>query len=787
MSSSSVVGDDFLVPQVEQPSKKNSTLPLGPAEVSVQMAETTSNSDCEQQPAPFKDQRLVRCAHTIIRVAPLFSKPTICNLCAHHIWVWQGKVRTCTRCEVYLHELCFQELVAGLARVAEGEDPSEAFTRARKELDPDFQSPASQQAPPAASVQDEAVPAPNPAQPQWFGVLGAGSTAVPPESISTGLMRFMNAARSAFGPTSTPPVSPAPNPTTPPPAAELTFTDDNSSPLSTTTGFLHTHELLSRTSYIPTLCSVCKYVLAGPCYCCKGCDYTLHLGCLAAIPTDEPYELVVVEGVKEGELVGGGMSTEYRDRSAEPPSFYDNDDPNREALLEDAKNLVKKFHQRNSTWHAALNPIKLKTMYDSHAEVYAAAMESLSRLRDSSGVLVASPEVVGDADAPGLGNSGISELELTTAYHILRYATAMYGMAYSEGYMSSIGKATVMRLFRRNYLAPKDELNNLAVMDVLALPRNDLKYSKLSNKVLEPSYGLIQDRQTKGLVLAFRGSLTDADFLSDAYGNAAEFCGGVAHEGIAHMARMAAEDASLMDEIKRIMTKRPEYKLYITGHSLGAALAMLFTIVVRHERLLDDSILTNKTHTFCFAPPPTVTVPLADEYDSHITSFVAGDDVVCRLQLNTVDRLAGQAGYSGRGAVGSVGGAAQTAPADKVRSAEDVDSLVLASQPVSLAEDNPHQSEAGDLSEELHIAGKVYFMTDPLGRTNRLVRVRRTHAMLHQIFISPSMVTSHLMDTYATGLQRLVNGLAAQRVAVVGCDDELPLSPTAAAVEQLHK
>eukprot|EP00658_Telonema_sp_P-2_P033853 TRINITY_DN24763_c0_g1_i2.p1 TRINITY_DN24763_c0_g1~~TRINITY_DN24763_c0_g1_i2.p1 ORF type:complete len:272 (-),score=54.86 TRINITY_DN24763_c0_g1_i2:50-865(-) len=232
-------------------------------------------------------------------------------------------------------------------------------------------------------------------------------------------------------------------------------------------------------------------------------------------------------------------------------------------------------------------------------------------------------------------------------------ATAMYGMAYSEGYMSSIGKATVMRLFRRNYLAPKDELNNMAVMEVLALPRNDLKYSRLSNKVLEPSYGLIQDRQAKGLVLAFRGSLTDADFLSDAYGAAVPFCGGVAHEGMAHMARMASEDADLMGEIRRIMAKRPEYRLYITGHSLGAALAMLFTILVRHEKLLDDAVLATRTHTFCFAPAPSVTIPLADKYDSSITSFVAGDDVVCRLQVNTVDRLAGQAGDSGRASVGS--------------------------------------------------------------------------------------------------------------------------------------
>jgi len=83
------------------------------------------------------------------------------------------------------------------------------------------------------------------------------------------------------------------------------------------------------------------------------------------------------------------------------------------------------------------------------------------------------------------------------------------------------------------------------------------------------------------------------------------------------------------------------YDLELTGHSLGAGVASLLTIMLR--RGLDDRGLTkSKLHCYCFATPACVDVHLADQTKDLVTSVVLHDDVVPRLTARALRRLMAQ-------------------------------------------------------------------------------------------------------------------------------------------------
>lgn len=76
------------------------------------------------------------------------------------------------------------------------------------------------------------------------------------------------------------------------------------------------------------------------------------------------------------------------------------------------------------------------------------------------------------------------------------------------------------------------------------------------------------------------------------------------------------------------------YELHIIGHSLGAGVAVLLTL------LLDlDPRFTGNVRCTAFSPPPVLSLDLARSSAALVDSFIVEDDIIPRLSIASINRL----------------------------------------------------------------------------------------------------------------------------------------------------
>ena len=111
------------------------------------------------------------------------------------------------------------------------------------------------------------------------------------------------------------------------------------------------------------------------------------------------------------------------------------------------------------------------------------------------------------------------------------------------------------------------------------------------------------------------------------------FAGGKAHSGMAQAAYAMME--SVIDDLIGARNQSfPTYKIVITGHSLGAGVACLLSILLLKSMKLKDSEL----RCFAFAPPPVFEGPISNNINNTILSFANIDDIVPHLCLYKVEK-----------------------------------------------------------------------------------------------------------------------------------------------------
>lgn len=155
----------------------------------------------------------------------------------------------------------------------------------------------------------------------------------------------------------------------------------------------------------------------------------------------------------------------------------------------------------------------------------------------------------------------------------------------------------------------------------------------------DAKFGIFANRTEKIVVLAVRGTKTPGDIASDLKadtmelpldldsGNEVESGANLVHSGIGAVAMfLVKETQGILEEFSC-----NGYKVVVVGHSLGAAVGSLVTL------MLSSSV--PGIHCYAYGCPPCVSGALVPRLKDLVTTAITMDDIVPRLKLSTVKKL----------------------------------------------------------------------------------------------------------------------------------------------------
>ncbi|GMH80753.1 hypothetical protein TL16_g08681 [Triparma laevis f. inornata] len=179
------------------------------------------------------------------------------------------------------------------------------------------------------------------------------------------------------------------------------------------------------------------------------------------------------------------------------------------------------------------------------------------------------------------------------------------------------------------------------------LEESELAYAHFGNSIVENPYCIIIDHKWKSIVLSIRGTLSLEDCITDALTESVPLddcgrkwgfdgAGEYAHTGILNSSEWIRNDLvkhrTLEKLMKDINAPHPDYRLRVTGHSLGAGCATFLALMLKREY--------PDLRCLPYSPPGgLVTMKTAKAVAPFTTSFVLNSDIVPRLSLQTMEKL----------------------------------------------------------------------------------------------------------------------------------------------------
>lgn len=158
--------------------------------------------------------------------------------------------------------------------------------------------------------------------------------------------------------------------------------------------------------------------------------------------------------------------------------------------------------------------------------------------------------------------------------------------------------------------------------------------------------------EESNVVVTLRGTFDLQDVITDAMCQYSEFVWQgkkyKAHSGMLRCAQLVLQ-SDLMVTLRELLTSHQGYSLTFCGHSLGAGVGALVTILLSKqvengEFETGDGVpipAGTKIRCFSYAPPATICPNLSDATSGLITSVVFGDDIVPHLSLGLLWDLKG--------------------------------------------------------------------------------------------------------------------------------------------------
>ena len=152
-----------------------------------------------------------------------------------------------------------------------------------------------------------------------------------------------------------------------------------------------------------------------------------------------------------------------------------------------------------------------------------------------------------------------------------------------------------------------------------------------------PKFMIFTDESTKSIVLAIRGTFSLADVIVDIICDEEQYLDGYAHRGILKGSQKIMKEAQ--NTLQSAFEAYPDYKLVVTGHSLGAGTAVLITMGILKQQY---PVVPKSTQIKCLAlaPPPVYRARKSPKtFQENIDIFINGNDCVPRLSLANMAKL----------------------------------------------------------------------------------------------------------------------------------------------------
>lgn len=183
----------------------------------------------------------------------------------------------------------------------------------------------------------------------------------------------------------------------------------------------------------------------------------------------------------------------------------------------------------------------------------------------------------------------------------------------------------------------KQEDPAAALAEILQIPQSDILAYNVTDQLYAQPWYMAVDHDDQRLYLVTRGSVSAADWSTDAVGLCVEMKNGAkAHLGFYRSAQNLIKYAG--PHIKKAAQENPSYKLHVTGHSLGAGVCSISSLLLKEvhaEDILDGISLEAN----CISTPPALDPETAQRIGNYTYTLFLQDDVVVRSSVHNIANL----------------------------------------------------------------------------------------------------------------------------------------------------
>ncbi|GMS87447.1 hypothetical protein PENTCL1PPCAC_9622, partial [Pristionchus entomophagus] len=251
-----------------------------------------------------------------------------------------------------------------------------------------------------------------------------------------------------------------------------------------------------------------------------------------------------------------------------------------------------------------------------------------------------------------------------SALHFLHFATCVYGWTTYLMYNRSVAAYTALAKSVKccsgmrcdQVLVVEDNccMCNTASLQLATRGRNvDLFYVSFRNRLYETPFVVLADHDSHSVVIAIRGSCSLIDLVTDltlddevlsvdvdtdpvlAGDHTLDSADGSevrVHRGMLRTARYIFDTLRKKSVLEDLYVLNPGYQLVVCGHSLGAGVASLLTLLLKQQY--------PSVRCYSFSPPGCVISENGQsEMEAHVMSVVSGDDVVPRMSYQSMHKL----------------------------------------------------------------------------------------------------------------------------------------------------